>query len=276
MGSVKKILAAVLFMTLIPGCIEVSTLITIQKDGSGTIEETVLLSREIIEMITELEKAFAEDTLEYKPFEFYNEEDLKSQTAQFGDEVMFISSKKISRENKEGYLVMYEFRDLNKVRINQNPNSRVRLESFEDEPEVQEEFITFSFISGQPSEIRIQMPAEEMLEDTNSIQLQYNYEEDIPRDTAQINEQLSRIFRDLRISLGVEFEGNIIRTNAEYLENSRITLLDIDFSKLIENPAKLKEFQEADPQNFEQVKSIIKGLPGIKVDLNKIITVQVE
>jgi predicted RNA-binding protein Jag len=276
MKKVKNLLAAMLFIATFPGCIEISTLISIQTDGSGTVEETVLLSREIIEMITELEKAFATDTTEYKPFDFYDENELKVQASQFGEEVRYISSKKISRENKEGYLVMYEFRDLNKVRINQNPNSRVRLESFDDETEVQEEFITFSYISGQPSEIRIQMPAEDMIGDSNDNDIEDSFRQDIEQDTAQINEQLSRIFQDLKIAMEVEVEGNISRTNADYIEGSRITLLDIDFGKLVDNPDKLKEFREADPQNFEQVKTIIKSIPGIKVDLNKLIIVQVE
>jgi hypothetical protein len=272
MKAVKIFIAAALLISL-TGCIQISTLISVNKDGSGTVEETVLLSREIIEMISELEKAFAEDTTDLKPFEFYNEEELRTQKNQFGEEVQYISSRKISQDNREGYLVMYEFQDLNKLRINQNPNSRVKLESFEDEPEVQEEFITFSYIAGKPKEIRIQMPAEEMIGEAKEEEWDTSTEE-TEADTSMMNEQLARVFKDLRVSLVVEVAGTINRTNADYVEGSRITLLDIEFGKMIENPEVLGQFRDTDPQNFEQVKTLLKGMPGIKVDLNKLITVQ--
>jgi hypothetical protein len=274
MKTVKTIIAAVLFTFMLPGCIEINTLIKVSKDGSGILEETVMLSREIIEMISELEKAFLEDTLDFKPFEFYNESELKAQTNQFGEEVRYISSQKISRENKEGYLVMYEFRDLNKLRINQNPNSRVHLESFEDEPEVQEEFITFSYISGRPSEVRIQMPMEEMMGDT--VEDEWMKDPEGIEEADEMNEQLSKIFQDLRIAMTLNVEGNITRTNADHVEGSNIIILDIDFGKLLEDPEKIREFRDADPQNFEQVKTILKDIPGIRVDSNKQIIVQFE
>jgi hypothetical protein len=276
MKALKIVLAAALFLFLFHGCIEISTLVTVNKDGSGTLEETVMLSSEIIEMITELEKSFAEDTTDHQPFQFYNEEELKAQTSQFGEEVRYVSSQKISRERKEGYVVMYEFRDLNELRINQNPNSRVHLESFDEEPSVEEEFITFSYIKGQPNELRIQMPMEEMIGDTTEKEEKDSAFIEQEKDTTMMNDQLAAIFKDLKISLMVGVEGNIVRTNAEHVADSKITLLEIDFSKLLEDPEKLAEFRDADPQNLEEVKEIIKGIPGIKVDLNKMVTVQFE
>jgi hypothetical protein len=261
------ILAAVFFT----GCIEVSTLINVNRDGSGTVEETVMLSREIIDMITDLEKAFAEDTADVKPFQFYNEDELKSQSSGFGDEVVYISSRKISRENREGYHVMYEFRDINKLQINQNPNSRVKLESFDDEPEVQEEFITFSFIKEDIPEVRIQMPVEKKLSDSLS-----KPEISVESDTTMINEQLTKLFQDLRITMELNVQGKIKKTNAEYVQGSKVTLLDINFGELLTNSDKLREFRETDPQNFEQVKSILRGIPGIKVELSDMVFIQFE
>jgi hypothetical protein len=273
MKALIKLTAVVLLM-LIPGCIEISTLVKVNKDGSGTVEETVFISKEIIEMISELEKAFMEDTSDYQPFKFYNEDELRSQAKQFGDEVIYVSSRSIERDDKEGYLVMYEYRDLNRLRINQNPNSRVKLESFEDEAEVEEELITFSYIKGTPNEIRIQMPAEEFVKDTTEETAEVTESDVVQQDTSEMDEQIAKVFKDLRVSMWVDVEGEITKTNAEYVKGSRITLLDIDFGKLLENTDKLQEFREADPQNFEEVKAILKNIPGVEVDLNEVITIQ--
>jgi glutaredoxin-related protein len=267
----KILLSFVVFLNALffTGCIELSTLINVNSDGSGTVEETVMMSSKIIEMISELEKSFTDDTTEYEPFQFYDEEALKNQASDLGDEVRYVSSKKISRSEKEGYLVMYEFRDINKLQINQNPNSRVKLESFEDEPEVEMEYITFSFIDGNPDEIRIQMPTEKQFVSDTTITL-----DTVDADTTMMNQQIAEIFKDLKITLALNINGNIIRTNADYVEGSRVTLLEVNFGELIQNAEKMREFRDTDPQNFEQVKKIIKGIPGIKVDTNNLIFVQ--
>jgi len=84
----------ILFLTIMfAGCIEIKTLITINNDGSGTVEETVMLSKEIIEMITELQNSFESDTSALEPFRFYNEEELRNNAKQFGDEVSYVSSR---------------------------------------------------------------------------------------------------------------------------------------------------------------------------------------
>jgi hypothetical protein len=265
--------AALSLALLSTGCIEISTLVTVNKDGSGTLEETVMLSSEIIEMITELQKSFAEDTAETEPFQFYNEEDLKTQTANFGEEVRYISSQKINRDEKEGYVVMYEFRDLNKLKINQNPNSRVKLESFEDEPEVEEEFLTFGFMQGDPAEVRVQMPVENNIKaDTGSAVV----EDTTISDTTALNEQLAKIFKDLKISMAIKVDGKITDTNADYVDGSEITLLQIDFNELLSNAEKFRKFRTTNPQTFEEVKEILKGIPGIKIDTKESVFVRFE
>lgn len=262
----KTGLLALLFAAFVfTGCIEIQTLITVDSSGAGSIEETVMLSREIIDMITELQNSFAPDSVKAEPFQFYNEDELRNNAAQYGSGVIYVSSEKLSSETKEGYTVRYEFTDINNLKVNQNPNSRVKLESFEDEAEVQEEFITFNFIKDTPSEIRIQMPLESQVGEADS---SVEEETGMETDTTGMTEQLVNIFKDLKFSLALDVKGNIIKTNAAYVENSRVTLFEINFAELISNAEKLKEFRETEPQNFEQVKKMLQDIPGLKVEPN--------
>jgi len=258
--------------TIFAGCIEISTLITVNNDGSGTVEETVMMSREIIDMLTEFQNSFASDTVQSEPFKFYNEEELKKNTSQFGEGVSYVSSREIKGENKEGYTAKYEFRNVNNLKINQNPNSRVKLESIETEPEVKEEFITFNFIKDKPSELRIQMPLEKKFEESEDTAV----EDTVSMDTTGMTEQLTAIFKDLKFSLAVDVKGNITNTNAVYVDKNRITLFEINFAELISNAEKMREFGNAKPQNLEQVKEILKGIPGIKVEYNNQVFVKFE
>lgn len=266
------LLAGAIFFT---GCIEINTLITVNKDGSGTVEETVLLTREVINMISEFQKSFSDSTSETKPFEFYNPEELEGQASNFGGKVKYLSSHEVSTENKSGYVVTYGFSDINELKINQNPDSRVKLEAVSEEPEVVKEFVTFSFKKGEPAEVRIRMPEDKKL--TGDVNAETDSAlQTMEADSVNLTEQIAAIFKDLRMSMTLKVNGDITKTNAEYRDGSIITLLDVNFSELLGNAEKLKEFRKVNPQNFEQVKEILKGIPGIKVEFNNPVFVQFE
>lgn len=272
--KVTRLIFILFISAALSGCIEVNTLITVNNDGSGTVEETVMLSREIIDMITELQSSFAPDTASIEPFQFYKEEELQNNAELYGVEVSYISSEQLSAETKEGYRVKYGFKDINNLKINQNPNSRVKLESFEEEPEVQEEFITFNFIKDKPSEIRIYLPLDKQLEKQENESV--DKEKPTDMDTTGMTDQLIKIFQDLKFALAVDVNGKIIQTNAEYVEKNRVTLFEISFAELISNAEKLKEFKETDPQNFEQVKKILRSIPGLKIEPNNQLFIKFE
>jgi len=70
----------------------------------------------------------------------------------------------------------------------------------------------------------------------------------------------------MRLSLVVEVEGTIGETNAEYHEGSRVTLMDMDFNKVLADPAKFKAMAKANPQSLQEAKELIKGLDGVKIE----------
>ena len=270
--KVTRLIFMLFISAALSGCIEVNTLITVNNDGTGTVEETVMLSREIIDMITELQSSFASDTAAPEPFQFYKEDELRKNAELYGIDVSYLSSEPLSTQSKEGYTVKYEFKDINNLKINQNPNSRVKLESIDEEPEVDQEFITFNFIKDMPSEIRISMPLEKQLEKDETPEEENQTE----MDTTGMTDQLIKIFQDLKFTLAVDVNGKIVQTNAFYVENNRVTLFEINFAELISNSEKLKEFKETDPQNFEQVKKILRSIPGIKVEPNNQLFIKFE
>jgi len=57
------------------------------------------------------------------------------------------------------------------------------------------------------------------------------------------------------------------------MTGSTITLFEMDFNKLLENPEKLKELREKKPKSLEEMKKIMADIPGIKANLNSKINV---
>jgi hypothetical protein len=70
----------------------------------------------------------------------------------------------------------------------------------------------------------------------------------------------------MRMVLAIEVQGQITETNAEYRDGARVTLMDMDFNKVIANPDKFKALAKANPQSVQEAKALLKGLDGVKIE----------
>ena len=78
---------------------------------------------------------------------------------------------------------------------------------------------------------------------------------------------MQQMFIDMRISMSVEVVGKITATNAANKEGSRVTLLDVDFNKILADPAKMKAMTKIKDPNSAEAKAFLKTIPGMKVEL---------
>jgi hypothetical protein len=65
------------------------------------------------------------------------------------------------------------------------------------------------------------------------------------------------------MALRVEVQGTIKKTTATHVAGSTVTIYDIEFTKILDNTEKLKEINAAKPKSMEEVKALLKGMPGI-------------
>ena len=81
-------------------------------------------------------------------------------------------------------------------------------------------------------------------------------------------ELLLVMFQGFKINIDLEVLGSIVKTNAEYVKGSRLTLLEMDMGALLEDEAKLKALQgKIGPGvSFSEVKPYLKDIKGIKID----------
>jgi len=71
----------------------------------------------------------------------------------------------------------------------------------------------------------------------------------------------------MKIALTVIVDGHILETNATHREGSEITLVELDFRRLIEMPEQFKKFNQSQPKTVEESNLLMQELPGMKVDL---------
>jgi hypothetical protein len=68
------------------------------------------------------------------------------------------------------------------------------------------------------------------------------------------------------MKLAVEVNGSIVDTNATYRDGSRVTLMDVDFGKLMEEGDKFDELMRSAPETVEEMKELLAGVESIKVE----------
>ena len=252
-----QILIAAVAMACLTGCLQVEQVVKLNPDGSGTIEETVVLSKAALASMQQMAAGFGGDKAGgAKAPDIFNEAKIKETAGKMGEGVTFVSARKIENEQGQGFSAIYAFTDINKVKIDQNPGGalpdggQMKVSASKMEP------ITFHFTKGSPAELSFAMPAPE-----------FKPKKDQPAGMEDMAMQMMKqMLKDMHMSLALEVQGTISETNAEYRDGSRITLMDMDFNKVIADPEKFKAFAKANPQSVQEAKALLKGLDGVKIE----------
>ncbi len=269
MKLVYKINLFFLFAFLFYGCIETKTTINLNKDGSGTIEEKVLMTSDFVKMMSEFNLKSEDDTSKSEKFTLFNEKELKDRSKDFGEDVKYISGKEIKENGKEGYTVVYSFKNINQVKVNNDPGSQTSFTQSNTEAKEPPEFITFNYTGGNPSEVKVNMPSKKFDDSTES-----TVTSDSSNGNNPLEQEFYNMMKDFRFTLLVHINGKIENTNATYVDGPDITLLDVSFDKLLENKDKLNEMNKIKEKNIEAMKKLLKDVPGIKLELNDIVNVK--
>jgi len=228
-----------------------------------------LMSGEMVEMMKQFMSGFAADSIDTQEFNLYNEEEIKNKASDYGEGVQFISGKELKEDGREGYTAIYSFADLNKLRFDQNPDSKIPegVEAAAGQEPEKKEYITFRFDRNDGSEITVNMPpaSKESEKDDSTMDMG-----DTSTDSLNAGDlsKLKDLLKDFNISLVVETDGEIKETNASYVDKSSVTLFDLNFNLLLDDPEKLKALKKINPGDMQEVKDILKDVTGIKIETN--------
>jgi hypothetical protein len=264
----KKLITVIALLFLATGCIDYTSNVKLNKDGSGTIEETVLISGKILEMMNSFASSFGDSTAENNKMELFDEEELKQQAAEMGKGVEYIRGEKIEEGGREGYYAVFKFDDITKVKLSESPDDKIPMDDMSEKVEEtdQPEFVTFNFTKGSTSTLEIILP--DPKEETEE-QIEVGSDEQSEADSEMMQAQMKMFLKDFRISMNLEVEGSVEETNATYVNGNRITFLEMNFNEILENPDLMKDFQKDEPNSMSEMKEMIKNVPGFKVEMNK-------
>ena len=251
MKKLMTLVSAAALALLATSCMQQETTLSLNKDGSGTITETTVLGAQMLAMMGAA-GAEAGDPLD----QMIAQAKQKSEQAvgKMGEGVSVKEIKKLNEGGKKGMIIVYEFKDINKLKYAFG-------QSLGDENDGKDP-LDINFEGGvltiNNKYEKPEKPAEEEPIDENGLMM------------------AQQMMGDMRISLKLDFPGGIAETNAEHVEGNKVTMMDIDFGKLIAQQDKFKEFMKAQPGSPAEAKEMLKGVDGVKVETAEKLTIKLK
>ena len=263
-GLIRAAGFVVLLFTL-AGCLEISTVVSVKPDGTGTVSEQMLMSKNSFsEMIlTDGDKKGQSGQLPGK-------EAFEKKSLGMGDGVHFVSVRPIVTKTQAGYEAIYSFRDINLLQVNSAPDSGVSADSTSEEhaSKRNKQYVRFSLKKDSPSRLVIVRDHEKKASLSGSpdaAKPQQNAEQLKMATTI-----MKQFLKGMRVFMAVDVNGSILSTNATYRKEKRITLMDVTFDKLLANTKQFASFAAlgSDPSS-EEMQKILKKIPGIKLETQR-------
>lgn len=249
-------------------CIETHQTLNLKKDGSGTlVEETMMGAQMVAMMQLGAGQPGAPDPIA----EMEDEQQYKDKAAGYGEGVEFEKLEKVEKNGGKGVKVTYKFKDVNKVRFepgsgldNMGPGAGDGVK--EVKKEVQP--LTFVYADGKLTITFPDPPKDAKAEEIPDVPAG----EDLDPQAAQ----MMQMFKDMKICAKVVVEPGIKTTNATYREGDTITLMEVNFGEILQNPDGAKVLQKLDMADRKAMEEALKDVKGVKMETKKTVDVTVK
>jgi hypothetical protein len=247
------------------GCINSSTLVKVKTDGSGTIEQTLLVNAQALKGLMAgmgggqiKESGGGPGVLDEAQF--------KRAAERMG--VRPVSITPLKENGFEGAKAIFAFDDITKVRVDQDPQMGGGSGGGKESP------IHFTFAKQGGSSVLTVMFDERKAAGATA-ELQSKSSGSIESIDPQMMQMIKTMFNGFKVAVDLEVDGKIVKTNADYVSGSRVTLLEIEMAGLFEDEAKLKALQSkiGPGATISEIKPYLKDVKGVKIN-NPTVTVE--
>jgi hypothetical protein len=241
------------------GCFQMTTVMKVNGDGSGTIDHRMVYATAALAQLRQFAALGGRGGQAVDPL---SEQQARDMTASIGPGVTYVSSTPISSPFGQGREATYAFTDVSQLRISTQPAApgglAVRTQGFSTNGET----ITFSLTheTGGNAVLHIHVPEPNFLDALGS-----------PGATAQIG-MIKTMLAGAHVLLLAEPSGTLVRTSSPYVDGPRVTLLEVDLDRVLQDETLLPRLQAATTP--EEAKAIVKGAAGLKINLDREITLE--
>lgn len=260
-----RIVALLAVAVVSTGCLRVTHTLSVKPDGSGTISQTIAMSQAVMKQAGAAMAAQGGNTTSIFP----TDAKLREEAAGWGEGVRFVSSTPYKTAGFEGITAVYAFDDLSKLKLNMEKAItgavEVPMGGGDNDPPDPKADVTLSFtreggrtvlvigLPEVPKSDEISPEAKKQAEDTAK-QVDEN-----PAVEAMMKQMLAGMLMEVIVNV----EGTILKTDAPFVEGSRVVLMRLDMDEALKSGKAASEIMKmGDTPDFE---AMLKKVPGLKV-----------
>lgn len=255
------VLAAALMCS---GCFQFSTVLRLKADGSGTIDQQILFTQAAVAQLRQL-AALGGGGQDFNPV---SEQQARDATTTMGQGVTYVSSTPVNTPEGVGRIIKYAFTDISQLRLDQMPPPPGGAPVAQGNPALRDR-VSFKLTRQADGRalLKIAMPQLPAVGGANASQSS-------GAPSADQIAMLKPMLAGARLTMAIEPAGRLVHTSSPYVTGERVTLVDVNVDSLLSDDTLLQRLQAA--RTPEEAKTILKGAPGLKVNLDPEITIEFE
>jgi hypothetical protein len=245
------------------GCFQSSTVIRVKADGSGTIEQRLLLTEQALDQLRAFTILGGGNADNADPTA---EPQARALAAAIGPGVTYVSSMAVADGRFQGRESRYSFTDITQLRVSEQPDvpggAGLRAQGVNTAAAP----ITFGFERTRDGNgiLRILVPRPAIFPTGQGGAAQSPTLEQI----AMVRQMLS----GARLTVAIEPEGRLVRTTSPFVEGNRVTLIDVDIDRAGDDPDLATKLQGL--RNPEEAKARLNSISGVKITLDPEISIE--
>lgn len=252
------------------GCLSIDSNIKVKPDGTGTIEQTMLVNSSAMGMMSMMGGESGDKPKGPTPEDMFSPEKLKAEAAKLGEGVSYVSSTPVTQGEMKGVQATFAFTDFNKLKLTTSPP-----ELGGDEASSMKASGPGSTLDmvlsrvGASSLITLDMFGDKAKQAAAAAKPAEGAAAESPfgEMPKEMIGMLAPMFKDMRIAVSVEPVGQLVRTNATHVQGQKVTVLDIAFGELFANPASFEKMEKlGNNPSFDQIRTALAGVKGIKIN----------
>jgi hypothetical protein len=279
MKKAAALVIAAVSMFLLTGCFSSSWIITLNKDGSGTVDMKYRLDKQVIDMMQSMGNG--NDSAPESGADLIEQQDLEEMAASMGEGVRYVSAEPLPEDDSSiGFSARFEFRDINTLGIDPAKGAPEQEQEAQATQDGQEQpAFTFDYTRGQPSELLVFIEQDDdqgngtnssTQQDSSSEKenQQNNHNssgEGAAEDQEMMMSMMKPYFRSMSFLVQLKIKGSIRSTDASYRDGNTVTLMDMDMGKIVNKDELFKKVVDSAELDDKDVRKRLEEA-GIRIE----------
>jgi len=240
------------------GCFQMTTVLKVKGDGSGTIDHRMLYSARALAQMRSLPSPGAGG----QPVDPASEAQARTLATAIGPGVSYVTSTPISSSSSQGREATYAFTDVAQLRVSTQPAAPpgVAINAPALKPDAETVTFTLTQSPNGNAILHIHVPEPNFLDALGS------------KGAVSQIPMIKALLGGAHVLLAVEPEGALVRTSSPFVEGARVTLLEVDLDEALKDETLIARLKAATTQ--EEAKTAVRAAAGVKINLDREITVE--